>query len=1041
MSRNDIPSEKAAGFSQRLRETVQTYLGYRGDPMDKGVTLRDLQESGIVDVANAGRNGSTASLTPGKAVTSIFRALKVDKVPPPTPTGFKVSAAITNVFIDCDAPTYEVGGGHDRSILYGTPHLSGDPLPTFVDAVPLTDFLGATYAYATTPATTYRLWLKWKSKGGVESTSPAGGTNGLEVTTGQDVSLLLTALTGKITESELYTSLGDRISLIDGGPGAAVPALPKSLVEMTAEQDALNQRVQADLNQAGSDLLDTLTTVNQIKSDVFDAGLYVDPGTGVVKIYALEDTLNQLNTVSATVDAHTASLSLKASIVYVDNAVATAVLDPGQVPIFTGLEARISTAEIDISALESSVVTKASNATVDGHGVRLTSAESDIDALQGEIVLKVDTVDYTAVTGGLDARISTAETALTAIGDVTSITQVVSQSRLSYKDAERNAEAILRDIIKGEKDVVATNVGFATAQTELTAQLTDGLEAEAAARTELSAVVAGNSAAIIDEATARATADSAEATARLALGVQVDGVTAALNTEVTVRIAGDNALASQITAMGVTVGANTAAINTEATTRANADSSLATQLTALTATVGANTSNISSEATARANADSALATNITTLGTTVGANTSAISTEASTRATQTGELYAKYTVKIDTNGYVSGFGLASTANNATPYSSFIVRSDNFAIASPSGPGISPAVPFIVQTTPTTIGGVSVPVGVYLTDGFIQNGTISNAKIANATIDDAKIASLSANKITAGSMQVGSYIQSSNYIYLTQGWQINSDGYFEAQNANIRGTLTGSVLNGGRINITDGGLGYDWGYVRSGSKWWNDGVNGFVMAKQYSTGATFLEFKSGSNRIRMSDDPGISPAGFCEIVFPNFSVDSMGNASFGGALSAASGTFAGTLTAAAVNAVNTINIAGQAVTFPMGDYNPSPVYMDTTSTTWTLLNSVLMYRTGAKAHGSFSGIYVNAASNGTHAHEVHVRVLRTYDGVVVYDGTFSSAGNWGTPFACSWEDVYSYNTYYHVESWVDYKGYAATADYFRSPSMIMLECKR
>ena len=896
MSRNDIPSEKAAGFSQRLRETVQTYLGYRGDPLDKGVTLRDLQESGIVDVANAGRNGSTASLTPGKAVTNIFRTLKVDKVPPPTPTGFKASAAITNIFIDCDAPTYEVGGGHDRSILYGTPHLAGDPLPTFADAVPLTDFLGATYAYATTPATTYRLWLKWKSKGGVESSSPAGGTNGLEVTTGQDVSLLLTALTGKITESELYTSLGDRISLIDGGPGASVPALPKSLVEMTAEQDSLNQRVQADLNQAGSDLLDTLTTVNQIKSDVFDAGLYVDPGTGVVKIYALEDTLNQLNTVSATVDAHTASLSLKASMVYVDNAVATAVIDPGQVPIFTALEARISTAEIDISALESSVVTKASNATVDSQGVRLTSAESDIDALQGQIVLKVDTADYTAVTGGLDARISTAETNLNAIGDVTSITQLVSQSRLSYKDAERNAEAILRGLVKGEKDVVATQQEFATARQEFSAQLVAGLSAEATARTELSAVVAGNSAAIIDEATARATADAAEATARLALGVQVDGVTAALNTEVTVRIAGDNALASQITAMGVTVGDNTAAINTEATARANADSAMASQ--------------------------------ITTLSSSIDTNSTAISTEASTRATQTGELYAKYTVKLDTNGYVSGFGLASTANNSTPYSSFIIRSDSFSIASPSGPGISPATPFIVQTTPTTIGGVSVPVGVYMDDAFIRNGTITNAKIANATIDDAKIASLSANKITAGSMQVGSYIQSSNYIYLTQGWELSSDGYFEAQNANIRGTLTGSVLNGGRINITDGGLGYDWGYVRSGSKWWNDGVNGFVMAKQYSTGATFIEFKSGSNRIRMSDDPGISPAGFSEIVFPNFSVDSVGNASFGGALSAASGTFAGnltaaggtfagTLTAGAVNAVNTINIAGNAVTVPVG----------------------------------------------------------------------------------------------------------------------------
>ena len=46
------------------------------------------------------------------------------------------------------------------------------------------------------------------------------------------------------------------------------------------------------------------------------------------------------------------------------------------------------------------------------------------------------------------------------------------------------------------------------------------------------------------------------------------------------------------------------------------------------------------------------------------------------------------------------------------------------------------------------------------------------------------------------------------------------------------------------------------------------------------------------------------------------LDWWGNASFAGYLNAASGTFSGTLTAAAVNAVNTINIAGNAITVPM-----------------------------------------------------------------------------------------------------------------------------
>jgi hypothetical protein len=85
--------------------------------------------------------------------------------------------------------------------------------------------------------------------------------------------------------------------------------------------------------------------------------------------------------------------------------------------------------------------------------------------------------------------------------------------------------------------------------------------------------------------------------------------------------------------------------------------------------------------------------------------------------------------------------LATTAGTALPSSSFAVRADTFYIANPTGPSVAPAMPFIVRTTATTIGGVAVPVGVYITDAFIQNGTISNAKIANLAVDVAKIADL------------------------------------------------------------------------------------------------------------------------------------------------------------------------------------------------------------------------------------------------------------------------------------------------------------
>ena len=135
--------------------------------------------------------------------------------------------------------------------------------------------------------------------------------------------------------------------------------------------------------------------------------------------------------------------------------------------------------------------------------------------------------------------------------------------------------------------------------------------------------------------------------------------------------------------------------------------------------------------------------------------------ETNARVAETGDLFGQYTVKVDLNGYVSGFGLASTAIDAVPSSEFIVRADAFAIASPSGPAVPPAEPFIVRTTPTTINGVSVPVGVYMTDTFIQNGTITTAKIGDLAVDTAKIADaaitnlkvndLNGQKIDAGSI--------------------------------------------------------------------------------------------------------------------------------------------------------------------------------------------------------------------------------------------------------------------------------------------------
>ena len=189
-----------------------------------------------------------------------------------------------------------------------------------------------------------------------------------------------------------------------------------------------------------------------------------------------------------------------------------------------------------------------------------------------------------------------------------------------------------------------------------------------------------------------------------------------------------------------------------------------------------------------------------------GASTASLMEEASVRAAADGTLQAQYTVKIDNAGYVSGFGLASSAPvDAAPFSEFIVKADRFAIGSPVGE----IIPFVVNTTTQTVNGVTVPAGVYMDAAFIKDGTITKAKIGNAVIDDAKIIDLSADKVSFGEMSgdrisVGSLsanrirtgtLSATAKIYAGLNNEITIDG---AGSITADGSATKTVMSAGNV---------------------------------------------------------------------------------------------------------------------------------------------------------------------------------------------------------------------------------------------------
>jgi len=105
---------------------------------------------------------------------------------------------------------------------------------------------------------------------------------------------------------------------------------------------------------------------------------------------------------------------------------------------------------------------------------------------------------------------------------------------------------------------------------------------------------------------------------------------------------------------------------------------------------------------------------------TVGNVSGSVTAEASARIAADQSINAQYSVKVATNGKVSGFDLISTANvNNTPYSQFNFNSDVFRIFN----GASDVAPFRVE------GGI-----VYMQDVKIVNAVIDNLAITNRTVD-------------------------------------------------------------------------------------------------------------------------------------------------------------------------------------------------------------------------------------------------------------------------------------------------------------------
>lgn len=203
----------------------------------------------------------------------------------------------------------------------------------------------------------------------------------------------------------------------------------------------------------------------------------------------------------------------------------------------------------------------------------------------------------------------------------------------------------------------------------------------------------------------------------------------------------------------------------------------------------------------------ALGERIATAQSTADGNTAAVQAHARS----INGLEAQYTVKVDVNGKVAGYGLASTPKNGTPESKFIVNADRFGIGAP---GKADVFPFTVDTRQNRVGvnGELVVNGKAIVDR-LNAGDIHGDKIAANTLNANRLKARSvtareirAGAVTADKMNVTSLSAvSSNLGSITGGslnigngnFTVSSDGILTANNAVIRGRIEADsgYLNG------------------------------------------------------------------------------------------------------------------------------------------------------------------------------------------------------------------------------------------------------
>ena len=362
-----------------LKEATEVRLGRRGDPLDRGVTVRDLYEGGVVKIKGM---PEISLRNPGGAGTIIPKAIEGDLTTPPPPTTFTASAGGPAIALHWDQPL--------RTDL--RTHIYRNTVDDRSTAVVIGMSVGNYYADTVGHGYTYYYWVHYVSINQVSGPFNAvAGTVGI---TSEKVSDIIARLSDELNQSHLAgvlstkidaiqingnnitAEVSDRIAAISGEAATRLADINAEILARTTGDGTLQgniDTVSATVTTQGTNITGTANAVGALVIRVTDNE--GDISTSATDITALETTVNNPTTgVAATASGLS---TLETAVTTQGTATTTNASD------ITALETTVNNPTTGVAASASGVSNLST--TVSTQGENISTNATDITALESTV--------------------------------------------------------------------------------------------------------------------------------------------------------------------------------------------------------------------------------------------------------------------------------------------------------------------------------------------------------------------------------------------------------------------------------------------------------------------------------------------------------------------------------------------------------------------------------------------------------------------------------------------------------------------------------